>query len=419
MADTVVASGATARGVDDDATARGVDDDARSSPHAGAAPARGPLRYFVAGLALGALISAVVVGLSVGLTRNAAVTGGSGGRVSVTRTAPSAAAPAIPRAGVLMGGGGVSTPFTSPWAACGKGMEAGPFVTTIRSRLLADGFAAFSAPARGGENGSSGFWPNPRGFSECPETFDASMEINSAAHQDDAGPRLANFLAHLRREHGTARFDLVGYSCGALIGRAAIRTVKEGATDPSSPYYGLRVVSLTTLGGPHQGSYSYDWVAGDIPFQDCLDKVGVRCYTFVVPLAAAPQEGALGGLRSRNLNGPGGWNARQVGALDNITTAFIGGNYFSTRKELFDTRPVVPNDGSVPTVSQVLDTQGVDTTGVLPADASLFRRFVFPVMHSLWVGDAECPLGGCGENTFSDNQDVYSAIVENIRRAQE
>ena len=145
----------------------------------------------------------------------------------------------------------------------------------------------------------------------------------------------------------------------------------------------------------------------------------MRCYTFVVPLAAAPQEGALDGLRSRNLNGPGGWNALQAGALDNITTAFIGGNYFSTRKELFDTRPVVPNDGSVPTASQVLDTQGVDITGVLPSDPSLFQRHVFPVMHSLWVEDAECAFRGCGENTFSENPSVYNAIVENIRRAKE
>jgi hypothetical protein len=169
--------------------------------------------------------------------------------------ASASAAPSYPEAVVLVSGFDTQTPFTTPDPSCnGKEGEAWDPPTGVAAALKAAGNKVFTAPVH--QAGSSGLTPcDPDG--PAPPQSDY---VDSNGEVDANGAALAGLLAFLRDNYGVQRVELVGHSDGGLWSRSAI--TQDGA------YAGVSVLSLTTLGTPHTGSFIADLA---------IDTEGAKC----------------------------------------------------------------------------------------------------------------------------------------------
>lgn len=165
------------------------------------------------------------------------------------------AAPPYPEAVVLVSGFDTQTPFTTPDPSCnGKEGEAWDPPTGVAAALKAAGKKVFTAPVS--QNGSNGLTPcDPDG--PAPPQSDY---VDSNGEVDANGAALAGLLAFLRDNYGVQRIELVGHSDGGLWSRSAIS--QDGA------YAGISILSLTTLGTPHTGSFIADLA---------IDTEGAKC----------------------------------------------------------------------------------------------------------------------------------------------
>jgi triacylglycerol lipase len=155
------------------------------------------------------------------------------------------AAPSYPEAVVLLSGFDTKTPFTTPNPACnGKEGEAWDAPSGIAGALKAAGKRVFTAPVH--QSGETGL-PTCSPEGPAPPLGDY---VDSNGELDANGRAFADFLAFLRDEYGVRRVDLVAHSDGGLWSRSAI--------SQDAPYAGLSVLSLTTLGTPHTGSFVAD-----------------------------------------------------------------------------------------------------------------------------------------------------------------
>ncbi len=169
--------------------------------------------------------------------------------------ASAAAAPPYPEAVVLVSGFDTQTPFTTPDHSCnGKEGEAWDPPTGVAAALKTAGKKVFTAPVR--QAGGNGLTPcDPDGPSPPQSDY-----IDSNGAVDANGAALAGLLAFLRDNYGVQRVELVGHSDGGLWSRSAI--TQDGA------YKGVSVLSLTTLGTPHTGSFIADLA---------IDTEGAKC----------------------------------------------------------------------------------------------------------------------------------------------
>lgn len=171
--------------------------------------------------------------------------------------ASAAAAPSYPEAVVLVSGFDTKTPFTTPSPGCdGKEGEAWDAPTGVAAALKAGGKKVFTAPVRqGGTNGLPSC--NPEG--PAPPLTDY---VDSNGDLEANGRALASLISFLHAEYGVQRVNLVGHSDGGLWSRSAI--TQDGA------YEGVSILSLTTLGTPHTGSFVADLA---------VDVEGAKCNT--------------------------------------------------------------------------------------------------------------------------------------------
>jgi pimeloyl-ACP methyl ester carboxylesterase len=153
---------------------------------------------------------------------------------------PSLASPSAParapeqaRAVVLVSGGAIRTPFTTPTQACKDGdgfLAAGNTYTALRKYLLDKGKRVFTAPAM--DNWGIVKDP-PRDtvgpFTDCPTQLPESMTIMSTGDWNAGGERLVRFLGHLHTQFGITDVDLVGHSNGSG------RRIRRSRCVPSSP----------------------------------------------------------------------------------------------------------------------------------------------------------------------------------------
>lgn len=301
------------------------------------------------------------------------------------------------RAVVIVSGGDAISPFTTPTEAASVGLAAGNTDTALREFLLGQGQAVFTSPAMNARGRvieqPSGFGP----FAGMPFDLPDHLTVNSTGDIDLAGEHLARFLGYLGERYGVTEVHLVAHSMGGLFSRAAIRVLKS----IDSP---LRILSLTTLGTPWNGSLLGDYAIGDVdlaaaagdPFlETVLQEFKKRAES--IPVGAAQQ------VTSRYLSGrPGiqGWNEFQAGVLDGIPVTLIGGSHFTA-----DGRPEYwPNDGLVSVSSA--HAEGV-STDVLPER----RTLEFALTHSIFISDA---AGLDWSTALTWNTEVLQAVHESL-----
>ena len=299
------------------------------------------------------------------------------------------------RAVVIVSGGDAISPFTTPSGGCGRGLSAGSTDTGLREGLLAAGFAVYTSPANAGPGPvtvDEGFG----GFAEPPDQLPESMTVNAVGPIDSAGEHLAAFLVHLHQNWGLESVSLVGHSMGGLFSRAAVRELAATAAGP-------RIHSLTTLGTPWEGSFAADFAIGDIPLTAAGGDHGTE--TVMTEFKAtndAASSGAGEQVTHRYLAGPGGWNERQAGLLDDIPVTLIGGDYFRLEGGSPD---VCPHDGLVPVDSALAEGT---SAAVLPTRTTR----TFPDVHSIFFADA---FGLAWDRALTWDPAVLAAVVTSLR----
>lgn len=301
------------------------------------------------------------------------------------------------RAVVIVSGGDAISPFTTPERACTIGLAAGNTDTALREYLLARGHRVFTSPAMNArgpvQEQLTGFGP----FGGMPFELSEYLTVNSTGDIDLAGERLARFLTFLHTDFGVTSVDLVAHSMGGLFSRAAIG-VLQGTASP------VRVLSLTTLGTPWTGSVVGDFGLGDVDLSAAAGHPLIeRAMTEFVRRSAQLEMGAAQEVTARYLTGERGWNAHQVGVLDEIPVTLIAGTIF----EADGPEQYWPNDGLVSLAS---------ATAVGVPDAVLPHRRIltFPNTHSIFISDA---AGLAEETALTWDPVVLAAVDEAIRGA--
>lgn len=325
-----------------------------------------------------------------------------GGEPSIASSPRGAPAPQQSRAVVLVSGGAIRTPFTTPTEACKDGdgfLAAGNTYSALRKFLLAKGKLVFTAPAMD----TWGVVKEPAQdtvgpFAKCPVVLPESMTIMSTGDWNAGGERLARFLGYLHTRYGITDVDLVGHSNGGLWSRAAIKVLK----DINAP---IKVRSLTTLSSPHTGATPPRFLAGEIDLSDCAGNA--FCEQSVKGWGAFVKEmdKGLSALNTvRYTSGPTGWNAAQGSALRGIPVTLMAGSYLQAAG---GAPSLWPYDGTVPRFSAL--AQGV-SSDVIPWRAC----WQGPLVH--WIGWAD-QLGIPRDRSITDNPEAMARVNQAIDEA--
>lgn len=150
---------------------------------------------------------------------------------------------------IIVSGGAAVSPFTTPNRACKTGFAAGSTDTFMRQFLIEKGYRVFTSPAMTGNGpvmAEAGDEAGP--FSDCPPSLPDRMTVNSTGDIQLAGVHLAKFVEYLRRQHGIHEVHFVAHSMGGLYSRSAVQYLQQKRSK-------IKVLSLTTLGTPWQGTY--------------------------------------------------------------------------------------------------------------------------------------------------------------------
>ncbi|MFN5194030.1 MAG: esterase/lipase family protein [Cyanobacteriota bacterium] len=307
------------------------------------------------------------------------------------------------RAVVLVSGGAIRTPFTTPTQACKDGdgfLPAGNTFSALRKFLLSKGKQVYTAPAMDAW-GVVEEAPNDKvgPFTQCPLRLPAWMTIMSTGDWYAGGERLARFLEYLHSRYGITDVDLVGHSNGGMWSRAAIKVLKE----INAP---IKVRSLVTLSAPHTGSTPPRFYAGEINLAACK---GVAFCEESVQGWGTLVKYKDKGLSALNTvwytSGPTGWNTAQGSALQGIPVTLMGGTYF----EAAGGDPALwPYDGTVPRYSAL--AQGV-AADVIPWRAC----WQGPLVH--WIGWAD-KLGIPRDRSITDNPAAMARVNQAIDDAE-
>ena len=321
---------------------------------------------------------------------------------SLASPSSASAAPKQARAVVLVSGGAISTPFTTPTHACKDGdgfLAAGNTYTALRKYLLSKGKQVFTAPAMD----NWGVVRDPPKdtvgpFTGCPTQLPESMTIMSTGDWNAGGERLARFLGYLRARYGITDVDLVGHSNGGMWSRAAIKVLK----DTNSP---IRVRSLTTLSAPHLGATPPRFYAGEIDFSACVGNAfceqSVKGWSHIVKT----MDKGLSALNTlRYLSGPNGWNVAQGNALRGIPVTLLAGSYFQATG---GDPTLWPYDGTVSRFSAWASDVSSD---VIPWRTCWHG----PLVH--WIGWSD-QLGLSRETALTDNPAAMARVNQAIDEA--
>jgi triacylglycerol lipase len=321
---------------------------------------------------------------------------------SMASSSTASAAPREIRAVVLVSGGAIRTPFTTPTQACKDGdgfLAAGNTWTALRKFLLEQGKLVYTAPAMDDwgtvkEPARDSVGP----FTACPPQLPESMTILSTGDWNAGGERLARFLGFLHARHGITDVDLVGHSNGGMWTRAAIKVLK----DTQSP---IRVRSLVTLSTPHTGATPPRFHAGEIDLAACAgNDFCERSVKGWGELVKAMDKGLSAANTVRFTSGPNGWNAAQGDALRGIPVTLLGGTHFQAAG---GDPTLWPYDGTVPRYSAL--AQGV-SSDIIPWRAC----WQGPLVH--WIGWADME-GIPRDRAITDNPDAMARVNRAIDEA--
>lgn len=283
-----------------------------------------------------------------------------------------AAAPAMaadyPNAVVLVSGVESDTPFSTPDPSC-AGQEGPAWAPMVAPTLRAGQVAVFTAPA--GPGGLLQLSCTAGG----PDVTPAQI-INSNGDVNLNGQALAAFLTFLQQNYGVQQVQLVSHSDGGLWSRSAITQQKGGPT----------ILSLTTIGTPHTGSFVADVAthAANFPCKGLADKA--RCAAIRAVAKVVFDE--IGETALYQLSSPflAGWNQQQeIGACPIATIAGTASNehVFSGASSYYN-----PSDGLVGEASGLNQTAAALDQSQIEAAPGLnvVSRLTFPDYHTPALG---------------------------------
>jgi triacylglycerol lipase len=290
--------------------------------------------------------------------------------LTLALSAPAAAA-TYPNAIVLVSGVESLTPFTTPDPSC-AGQEGNAWSPMVAPTLKGAQLAVFTAPVA--PNGKS----NPSCAAGGPDVS-AAMEINSNGDVDAGGLALSEFLTFLQQSYGVATVQLVGHSDGGLWSRSAITQLQGGPA----------ILSLTTIGTPHTGSWVADVGTHASNFPCTGLKNGSRCA--VARAVAKIVFADIGETAMYELSSPflETWNPQQViGACPVTTLAGTASDdsVFSDASLYYN-----PSDGLVGEASGLnQDAEALDGS-TIPAAPGLdvVARQTFPDFHTPALGEPD------------------------------
>ena len=225
------------------------------------------------------------------------------------------------RAAVVVSGGGSTSPFTTPEAACAVGLAAGNTDTALRAALLEAGIATFTAPATvgGGEAIADPGWS---GFAEPPAVLPMDMTIDSVGDVEESAACLARLLGHLHVEYGVRDVDIVAHSLGGVIARSAHMQMRAAGAR-------VQIISLTSIGTPWLGSFVRHPDLESMPMPE-------PAASFAPSLMGHMRQG---GRLVAGAAAPPLWSAGKEHGLDGLALTRIAGTYFNGDEEPY------PHDG--------------------------------------------------------------------------
>ncbi len=326
------------------------------------------------------------------LGRGVLVSGAALGAVMALGS-PATAAPATgATAVVLVSGFTTTTPFTTPRAQCRGTYARGLTWTYDGGRYAAAGYNVYTAPVN---DGAGAVIPDPPLFSGCAAQLPASMTINSRGDIYANARALASFVAYLHSRYRVSSARIVAHSYGGLWTRGALRLA-------SGSFPGVRVLSITTLGTPHLGSFLADIGEGVDPSFCGLDIACRVIADLLVAYREAKFEPALSQVTAASLEQ---WNPGQGQSLKGIPLTAISGN--AIRLPGISNPYISPDDVLIGL--QSAQAVGLDKAGVIPelacfspfpdVHSNTFLPFFPAVKHSLLsdpgiVADVEQTLAG-------------------------
>ena len=331
------------------------------------------------------------------LTRRAAAALAAAALGSLALAASAVAAPSYPEAVVLVSGFDTKTPFTTPNPACnGKEGEAWDAPTGIAAALKAAGKQVFTAPVH--QSGSSGLPAcNPEG--PAPPLSDY---VDSNGELDANGGALAGLLAFLRDEYGVRRVHLVAHSDGGLWSRSAI--------SQDAPFAGVTILSLTTLGTPHTGSFVADLAieteGGKCDLKNETLQLLCRVFRFSVEVIIDD----IGQIATEELTNDylATWNQRQT--IGSCPVTGIAGTYVSLSYLHFSY--YVPDDGLVGEASALnRGAYDIELHEIQPAPIPNFRAGgAYPVVHGSSMSELST-------QTLLNTQEISDKVNEIVSEA--
>lgn len=306
------------------------------------------------------------------------------------------------RAVVVIEGGGSLHPFTTPLAACDGGRAA------YVQKLVDSGLPVYTAP------GFSNQLSNTFGRTGCPPQPPLEVQWNTTSYPTPAGQAVLGFLGYLNATYGYTTFDLIGYSYGGIVARAAIAALqRQPSAESMAPAFsyarstvdaGITIPTLTTINTPHLGSPTYDIAFDPAKFTVPVAKAWGRQFAEAGSgLASFERDGGAGAIQvlrtsSHARANPKSWDSQQVGVLDGVALTLVAGNYCgrncSDAKNPSGSKPQgrLRTDGTVPVYSQlILPCTATCPTppgsvyippGMLPENVV---RKTFPTVHSAFV----------------------------------
>ena len=335
------------------------------------------------------------------------------------------------RAVVVIEGGGSPHPYTTPWDACDSGRP------TFVQALVDAGFPTFTAPGFTNTSGSTS------GRSGCPVQPPVELQWNTSGFPTQTGEAVLGFLGYLNATYGYTTFDLVGYSYGGVVARATVAALKRypaaGDRSPAFSYAGqavdagVRIASITSLNSPHLGGPAYDVAANPQRFTPRVAKAwGARFAEHAKTLVVFERTEGAGAIQFLRTSAhakpnPQGWDASQVGILDDVSLTLIAGDYTPERCRKGDPpdadcdRTKAPRtDGTVPVYSQLMlpcpstcpapPGSVYIPQGLLPAEGVV--RKTFPTVHSTFDTRA---YGIPETRAVSKNPAAIAYVVTSLR----
>ena len=333
------------------------------------------------------------------------------------------------RAVVVIEGGGSPHAYTTPWAACDGGRSA------YVQALLDAGLPVFTAPGFGNTNTST------TREAGCPPQPPIEVQWNTSGYPTQAGQAVLRFLGYLHATYGYDTFDLVGYSYGGLVARAAVAALQQsppaGTMAPAFSYAqaavdaGISIPSIVTMNSPHLGSPAYDIAANPTAYLRPVAKAWGRQFAdssrSLITFQRAEGAGSVQVLvtSAHAKRSPASWDARQVGVLDGVALTLIAGDHCG--RTCGDDRPpsgpgsreTLRTDGTVPVYSQLMlpcpkacpvpPGSVYIPTGLVPA-ANVMRK-TFPTVHSPFVARG---LGLTDSLSVSRNPAAIAYLVRTV-----